>query len=309
MYSLYSSGLLRVGGRLENAPLSFNAKHPVILPSKSHVTDVIIESEHLRLGHAGPRAVLNSLRQRVWLIKSLRRIKSILIKCVKCHKFKTVWSKQLMGSLPVERTQLIRAFLHTGLDFGGPIMIKESRLRKARVTKAYIAPFVCMATKAIHIELVTSLGTEDFILALKRFVARRGNPISISSDNATNFKGANNSLNEVYKFFKEHVCEIQDFLSTREIEWKFIPPNSPHWGGLWEAGIKSTKYHLKRVTGKSILSYECLYTGLTQIEAILNSRPLQPMSDSISDLTCLTPGHFLIGQQLTSFPEKDVSKL
>ncbi|KAB0798916.1 hypothetical protein PPYR_06796 [Photinus pyralis] len=307
---LDTNGLLRVGGRLENAPLSFDAKHPVILPCKDHVTDIMIEGEHLRLGHAGPRAVLNSLRQRVWPIRSLRRIKAIILRCVKCHRFRAVGSKQLMGSLPIERTQLVRAFLHTGLDFGGPIMVKESRLRKARVSKSYIALFVCMATKAIHIELVSSLSTNDFMLALKRFVSRRGNPISISSDNATNFKGANNALHEVYnKFFKEHACKIQDFASTSEIQWKFIPPSSPHWGGLWEAGIKSTKFHLKRVIGNSVLSFEVLCTVLTQIEAILNSRPRQPMADSISDLTCLTPGHFLIGQPLSSFPERDVSEL
>lgn len=303
---LDSQGLLRVGGRLVNASLSFDAKYPVILPSYCHVTDLLIEYEHRYLGHAGPQSILNSLRQRVWPINALRRIKYILLKCVKCHRFKAAMSKQLMGSLPVERVQLIRPFFNVGIDFGGPIMVKESRLRKSIVSKAYIALFVCMATKAVHIELVSNLSTEAFLLSLKRFTARRGNPSSISSDNATNFKGANNSLHEVHLLFQRHSNEIQEFLSVRNINWKFIPPNSPHWGGLWEAGIKGTKYHLKRILGNSTLSFECLTTVLAQIEAILNSRPLQPLSNVISDLTCLTPGHFLIGQPLTAFPEKTV---
>ena len=119
-------------------------------------------------------------------------------------------------------------------------MVKQSRLRKSTISKAYIALFVCMVTKATHIELVSSLSTESFLLALKRFISRRGNPIVIHSDNGTNFKGANKRLRDLYLFLRaqENTEFIKSFLSQREIDWQFIPPNSPHWGGVWEAGIK-----------------------------------------------------------------------
>lgn len=122
-------------------------------------------------------------------------------------------------------------------------------------------------------------------------------------------QGANNLLHDVYRFFREKGNEVHDFLSTKEIKWKFIPPSSPHWGGLWEAGIKSTKYHLRRATGNRTLTFEQLTTVLSQIEALLNSRPLCPLSTDPRDLTCLTPGHFLIGKALTAFPERDVSEI
>lgn len=166
-----------------------------------------------------------------------------------------------------------------------------------------------MATKAVHIELVSDLSTQAFISALKRFISRRGCPACMYSDNATNFLGASNALKDLYDFFKikNNVNVLEVYLSNRGIQWKFIPPHSPHWGGLWEAAIKSAKHHLYRVVGNASLTFEELYTVLTQIEAVLNSRPLCPLSNDPTDLSCLIPGHFLIGTPLTTFPDKDVS--
>lgn len=122
-----------------------------------------------------------------------------------------------------------------------------------------------MATKAVHLELITSLSTEDFLLALKRFISRRGNPSVIYSDNGTNFVGARNQLNDLHHFFRSNNLSesINDFLSKNEISFKFIPPRSPHWGGLWEAAVKSTKHHLKRIIGETALTFEQFYTVLT----------------------------------------------
>lgn len=166
-----------------------------------------------------------------------------------------------------------------------------------------------MVTKAIHIEVVSSLSTEAFIHTRNRFIARRGCPNFMYSDNATNVQGANHLLEEVYLFFKnqKNLAEINNMFVTREIEWCFIPPLSSHWGGLWEAGVKSAKFHLRRIVGNAMLTFEELTTVLAQIEAILNSRPLCPVSSGPSDLNCLTPAHFLIGEPLTSIPERDVS--
>lgn len=298
-------GILRVGGRLHNASVTFNQKHPVLLPAKNHLVTLIIDHEHRRLGHAGAQQVLASIRLRFWPLNALRQVKSVLHHCVICFRFKAARAEQLMGTLPSERVSGNRPFLNTGLDFGGPVMVKPSHSRKAAPYKAYIALFVCMHSRAIHLELVSSLSAEAFLSTLKRFISRRGKPAVLYSDNATNFRGANNALKEVYHFFnsKDNLTRITDYATNSEIQWKFIPPRSPHWGGLWEAGIKSTKFHLRRIVGSSLLTFENLSTVLTEIEAILNSRPICPLSTDPLDLAALTPGHFLIGQPLTAVPE------
>jgi len=149
-----------------------------------------------------------------------------------------------------------------------------------------------------------------FLAALHRFIGRRGLPREICSDNATNFIGANRELKDLYIFVHNSMQEeVGNFLLERGIEWNFIPPYSPHLGGLWEAGVKSCKYHLKKVMGNHLFTFEELSTALVRIEACLNSRPLSPLSSDPSDLQPLTPGHFLVGESLTSLPEKDLSDI
>ncbi len=148
-----------------------------------------------------------------------------------------------------------------------------------------------------------------FLFAFKRFISRRGNPSIVYSDNGMNFVGAKNKLHVLYTFLQNqaNTNSIVEFVGNKGITWKFIPPHSPHWGGIWEAGIKSTKSQLARVIGTACLTFEELSTVLTQIEAILNLRPLSSLSNDPADLECLTPGHFLIGQSITAIPEVDVS--
>jgi transposase InsO family protein len=124
--------------------------------------------------------------------------------------------------------------------------------------KGYIAIFVCFTTKAVHIEVVTSLTTEVFVLALRRFIARRGRPNIIYSDNGTNFQGASNQLCEVNNMLQcpTQMTRVHDFLTSEGCQWKFIPPHGPHFGGLWEAAVKSKKYHLRCTLGASIATYE-----------------------------------------------------
>lgn len=146
-------------------------------------------------------------------------------------------------------------------------------------------------------DLVTSLTTQAYILALKRFISRRGKPFQIFSDNAKTFVGA---MKEFSQFLTENSEEIVSLAANDNINLSFIPPYSPHFGGLWEAGVKSCKHHLRRVVGNSHLTYEEFSTVLAQIEAVLNSRPIHPMSADPNDLRPLSPGHFLIGRPLTA---------
>lgn len=142
-------------------------------------------------------------------------------------------------------------------------------------------------------------------MTLRRFIARRGKPSEIFSDNGRNFVAAAKELNN---FLNENSNNLIDFASNEGIKFNFIPTYAPHFGGICEAGIKSAKHHIKRVMGNSYLTYEELSTLFAQVEAILNSRPLCPMSSSPHDFLSLTPGHFLIGRPLTSLPDPELQE-
>ncbi|KAL0893471.1 hypothetical protein ABMA27_013673 [Loxostege sticticalis] len=302
--------ILRVGGRLQNSDISYTQKHPIILVKGSYITTLIIRSEHARLLHAGPKLLLSSLNQKYWITNGIREVKKITHKCITCFKLKSSAAKQLMGSLPSDRVvQSLRAFQKVGMDFAGPVEVKQSRIRRSVTGKGYILVFVCFSTKAVHLELASDLSTATFLACFRRFISRRGLPSDCYCDNASTFRCASSQLNDLYKLLasKNHQMQVNNFASQNQVNFNFIPCYSPVFGGLWEAAVKSTKFHLKRVVQKSILTYEELNTVLVQIEGILNSRPLLPMTSNSDDFTYLTPGHFLIGTSLTTYPDHDVS--
>ncbi|XP_039315352.1 uncharacterized protein LOC120359941 [Solenopsis invicta] len=156
-----------------------------------------------------------------------------------------------------------------------------------------------MTIKAVHLEIVSDLTSDGFLAVLRRFNARRGIPEHIYSDNGTNFVGANNKLKEIYAL-------VNQFANQHRIKWHFIPPLAPHFGGIWELTVKSFKHHLKRVIGDSLFTYEELETFTTEVESILNSRPITSISTDPNDLLVLSPAHYLIGKPITSLPESDL---
>ncbi|XP_073819973.1 uncharacterized protein [Musca autumnalis] len=161
-------------------------------------------------------------------------------------------------------------------------------------------------SNSIHLEAVTDLSTPAFMAALTRFVSRRGCPNKIFSDNGRNFVGA---ARELKSNSRKILADIKDKAvsqySQQHLEWHFIPASAPHMGGLWEAGVKTCKMHLKKISGQIRHTYEELSTILAAIEACVNSRPLTPQSENIDDLTALTPGHFLIGSSLLAPAEPE----
>jgi len=230
-------------------------------------------------------------------------------KCVTCTRHAAPTTESIMGDLPSARVNPARAFLHCGVDYAGPFTLRPIPGRSKVSFKGYLALFVCLTTRAIHLEVVSALTTEAFLAALKRFMSRRGKCSQIWSDCGTNFVGAAKEIKEMYALFhsQPHNQQVTDALSGDGITWHFNPPGAPHFGGLWEAGVKSVKFHLYRVIGSARLNYEEMTTVMAQIEACLNSRPLTPISYDPNDLCALTPGHFLIGDSLTSTPDPDLT--
>ena len=182
------SEVLRVGGRLAKAKISFEAKHPAILPRNHQLTLLIIQDCHaIRVGHQGLNATLNCLMQRYWVISPTAAVKAVINKCLLCKKANAEPETQMMSDLPLARLQVNESpFTHTGVDYFGPIMVKQRRSE----LKRYGCIMTCMTTRAIHLEVAHDLTTSSFLNALRRFISRRGNIQHLHSDNGSNFVGA-----------------------------------------------------------------------------------------------------------------------
>ncbi|XP_044594834.1 uncharacterized protein LOC123272199 [Cotesia glomerata] len=248
-------------------------------------------------------------RKSVWIVGGRVPVRSFILRCVICTRHRGELAQQLMGQLPAARVQPTRAFLHTGLDYAGPITLKTFQGREAKTYKGWIAVFVCMFSSAVHSELVTDYTAAAFIAAYRRFTSRRGICHTLYSDCGTNFVGADKELKRLFAAGSRTLRELSTLIAQDGTNWKFNPPGAPHFGGKWEVAVKSIKFHLRRTIGDSLLTHEQYSTLLAQIEAILNSRPLTPLNEDPADLAVLTPGHLLIGKSLTAIPEPSLTDL
>lgn len=228
-------GLIRVGGRFQKSDLGYDECHPILLPRGYELIKRVIEQEHIRNSHAGVQATMAAVRQRFWSLSLRSTTRKIIKRCVICFKSRPTFSEVIMSSLPPGRVIVSRPFYHCGVDYAGPLFLRDGKRRNARISKAYVSIFVCFATKAVHIELVSDLTSSTFIEALKRFAERRGKPACIYSDNRTTFVGAQGQLKQFLKFLQndETQSEIKHFLRDQKTSWIFIPPNAPHMWGVY----------------------------------------------------------------------------
>ncbi|XP_078051587.1 uncharacterized protein LOC144477725, partial [Augochlora pura] len=193
--------MLRVGERLKHSPMPFNEKYPLILP-KARVTSAIIENEHSAQLHAGVQTTLYAIRRRYWPIDGRSQIWKVIKGCVTCCRAQPPPTNYIMGNLPPPRVTESRPFSNVGVDYCGPFYIKERKHRNRSKIKVYVVVFVCLAVKAVHLELASDLTSEAFIAALRRFIARRGYCTHLYSDNGSNFVGANNEFRELRELLK-----------------------------------------------------------------------------------------------------------
>ena len=289
-------GVLRAGGRLRNSGVQDAVKFPVILPRKASLSQKIVDHFHRLIHHRGRSSTVNEIRENgYWIIGISGIVRSLIFHCVGCRIQRGSLGSQKMADLPSERVSFDEAqFTYCGVDMFGPFKIKEGR----KELKRYCALFTCFSSRAVHIEVTKTMDTDSFIQALRRFVARRGPVRTVRSDNGGNFVGAENELNEAWKEM-DH-AKIADFLKSENCDWERIKweknvPTASHMGGAWERQIRTVRSVLNAITmsHKKLLDDESFVTWMTEVEAIVNSRPLTLQDVNDPDSRPLSPANLL----------------
>ncbi|CAB4032864.1 Pro-Pol poly, partial [Paramuricea clavata] len=254
------NGINKCKGRISNADIPGETKHPILLNAKNRLTELIVKESHNRVFHNGVEETLTELRSRFWIIRGRQFITKLMHRCVVCKKYE--------------------------VNFAGPLYVKESKKSKTQ-TKTWIAFYTCALTRARHLELVSDMTGESLLLCFRRFCARRGLLKRMISDNAKTFVTASRRLKASFQF-----PEVRHHMEIKRIEWSFNTPKAPWQGGFFERLAMSVKRCLKKILGKACVTYEELLTILTEIECVLNSRPLTYVSTEDLDEP-LTPSHHL----------------
>jgi hypothetical protein len=289
-----ANGIWRCRGRIQNAAVSYATKHPILLPSNHHVSTLFVRKAHERVLHNGVKETLTELRSKFWMIKGRSFVRKILHQCCICRRHEgKPYRAPLPPPLPSFRVEEAPPFSYTGIDFAGPLYVKCD----GGMTKVWICLYTCCVVRAVHLDLVPDLTTPAFIRSLKRFTARRGLPCKILSDNGKTFKAAAKAIHAVVNH-----AEVQKYLSGLGVKWIFNLPKAPWWGGVFERMVRSTKRCLRKIIGQAKFSHDELLTALTEVEMVVNSRPLSYVSSDDLDEP-LTPSHLMVGRRLLSFPD------
>ncbi|XP_055526976.1 uncharacterized protein LOC129719610 [Wyeomyia smithii] len=266
-----------------------DTKYPIILPKDQWVTKLLVESYHVRFLHGNHETVVNEIRQRYWIPRLRVVVAKVAKQCQICRNGKAVPQAPVMAPLPeIRLTAYIRPFTHTGVDYFGPVFVKQGR----SLVKRWIALFTCLSIRAVHLEVVHSLSTQSCVMAIRRFVARRGSPETFFSDNGTNFVGANNLLREQLRGIYDR-CAVT--FTNSATQWLFNPPLAPHMGGPWERLDRSVKTAMAAIADHPHHpSDEVLETVILEAESVVNSRPLTYIPLEHTEQEALTPNHFLL---------------
>ncbi|XP_077361612.1 uncharacterized protein LOC144006574 [Festucalex cinctus] len=293
-----ATGLIRVGGRLRRSrQLEPDFIHPVVLDPLHKVTQLIIQDMDKALHHPGSERLLAELRRKYWIPRGREAVKRHQHACLDCQRWRATPTVPKMADLPEVRLRLLKPpFFSTGMDCFGPFTVKVGR----RLEKRWGIIFKCLTTRAVHLDVLSSLDSDSFLMALRRFIARRGKPAELLSDQGTNFKGGERELREAFNALHP---SLHDHLAKSQIQFKFNPPNAPHFGGVWEREVRSVKAALYVTIQAQSVPEEVLRTVLTEVEGILNSKPLGYVSTDVADPDPVTPNLLLMGRLDSSLPQ------
>ncbi|XP_061886479.1 uncharacterized protein LOC133637538 [Entelurus aequoreus] len=289
-----NDSLLRVGGRIIRSGLEAKEMNPIILPGTNYITTLLVRHHHEKVNHQGRHFTEGAVRESgLWIVGAKRCIGKVINKCVTCKKLRGKFEEQIMSDLPVDRLRLEPPFSYVGLDIFGPWEVFTRRTRGGQAnSKRWAVLFTCLCTRAVHIEVVEEMSSSSFINALRRFFALRGPAKQLRSDCGTNFIGAHKEIttsvpdeNKVQQYLQEHKCT-----------WVFNPPHSSHMGGVWERMIGLARRILDNMllqAGRAQLTHEILTTFLAEVTAIMNARPLIPVSSDPEHPFILSPAMLL----------------
>ena len=285
-----NNGFVVVGGRLSH--MKKGDAHPIVIPRESHIATLLIRDCHQKRGHSGRTTTLHAFQERgYWIFKPRKLVDKIIKSCVPCIKRNPVPGHQKMADLPEDRVNEAPPFTYCGMDCFGPFLVKDGR----KTYKRYALLVTCLASRSVHLEILDDMSTDEFISAMRRVIALRGQIRQIRSDQGTNFIGASNELKKAWKEINKDQVRAT-LLKDQQCEWVFNCPAASSTGGVWERMIRSARRILNGLmtTAETRLTTSSLRTLLYEVMAIMNSRPLsvESLEDPTGPLP-LTPNHIL----------------
>ena len=303
---LDKDGLLRLGGRMQEANLPYDTRHPVILPAirvkkhedlNSSITARIINDVHLKYQHAGIEWLVNGIRDKFWIISGRRTIRSVVSRCIRCQRAIKPLQEQQMGSLPAERLTEGNAWEFVGVDYTGHFFVKGDQGEKKKV---WILLFTDMVSRGIHLEVCEGMDTDSFFAAFRRCISRRGVPSKLFSDEARTFKRGQKELSALEKLASDERLLFK--LQKVGTKWDLNVPHGQHRGGCWERLIRTIKENLRKVLGAAFVSLPVFATLCCELEANVNDRPLCPPFEDADSWDPITPAKLMVGRNLRALP-------
>ena len=290
-------GIIRVGGRLDKAIVSYETKHPALLPSTNWMS--LLTTRHMhQFGHPEVATTTAKTRQQYWILKANKLSKSVKSRFVFCKEMAHKAEEQLMANLPDLRlAPHTPPFYYTSCDYFGPYNVKIGRNKQM---KHYGVIFTCLNTRAVHLELAVDLSTMEFIQVLRRFFSIRGQPALMMSDNGSQMVGAERELREMIEGWDGD--ELKEFCAEKGIQWKFVTPAAPHQNGCVESLVKTCKKALKSAIGDQVLTPFELYTCLMEVAILVNQCPIGHIPNDPDDGAYLCPNDMLLGRASSIVP-------
>ena len=305
-YYDHTSGLAKVGGRLQFSGLGEEAIHPAVLPAKSKYVESYVLNLHRSMNHLGGEGLLAQIRTRFWLLQGRREVKRILWRCKPCYRQRSPPFAQTIAPLPSGRVAATASWLFIGIDYAGPFYVLKEKIfptDETEFAKVWVLLATDLASRAVHLEWMWTMTTNHMINALQRLIARRGYPKVIYSDNGKQFIKCDKEMQRLYQHLDWDKVERFAIQLPSRTEFRFSAPLAPHWGGVWERMVRSVKTALKSTLGNRRATLEEFRTVLLNAEACVNSRPLTLVSDDTKDPLPITPAHLNIGRSLMQIPD------